>query len=84
MPFALGEGQFKRTDKDASRVARLDHVVDQAAGGGNIGVVEALLVFFSQLAAFGFGVRRLAYFFAEEDVDRASVSMTAISALGQA
>jgi ABC-type Fe3+-hydroxamate transport system substrate-binding protein len=64
----------------------LDHVVDVAALGGDVGVGEALLVVLaiSSARARSSGRRRLGELLAVDDVDRALGPITAISAVGQA
>ena len=70
VPLALGHGHLQRTDEHAAGFGRVNDVVDQPAGGGDVGVVELGLIVIHQFAAPGLRVFGGLHVAAEENVDR--------------
>ena len=82
---ALVLQHFERDDELLAGVARLDHLVHIATGGGDVGVGELLLIFGDQLlrvAASGSAAWSISSL--KMILTAPSTPMTAISAVGQA
>jgi len=68
--FSFGQGQLQRSDQYAPCLARFDNIVDQAASGGDIRVVELRFILFNQLLLAFVGIVSRLDFAPEKDVDR--------------
>src|SRR5262249_3366669 len=68
---ALVLEHVERGDQLLARVARLDHLVDVAAAGGDVGIGKRLLIVRDQLLALGLWVGGPLDLVFEEDVDGA-------------